>query len=112
MESKLFTVTDRTINIPVIATRLALTRPPHTEEEMLIYKCGYPVNIPTTHCILLTGLAGGRMAYNDPWAWRDRTMHVAHMHICLHWDSLKSGDIVDVPTCLGELSVQEVVDPR
>jgi hypothetical protein len=38
----------------------------------------------------------------DPWAWGDRTFHVAHRWLSEHWDAFASGGVVDVEYILGE----------
>ena len=94
LESKTFEVLDRMTFIPVVATRVASIDP---RDCVLLAWAGF--RDPDT--ILLCHLSSGRATY-DPYAWGDRTLKTAHLHIQKHWHDLRSGDVVDVEFVLGE----------
>jgi hypothetical protein len=61
----------------------------------------------TTPCVFLITLATQRCAY-DPFFWGDRTMTAAHLFILNNWESLASGDVVDVEFIKGERPTKKV----
>jgi|SRR6187455_1740743 len=104
MEVKLLEVRDRATFIAVIAIRLAFRS---GEEHFLLRRAGYAVeqiepelkgNEPY---ILFAPLDGGRLEY-DPFKQPNRTMSRAHFHAVNNWDTLTSGDVVDVEFIAGE----------
>ena len=76
-------------------------------QRYLLRRCGYPCDGRPNICITHLS-ASGRPAWNDPYAWGDRTYQVAHHYIIDHWDDLKDGDVVDVEYILGETATKKV----
>lgn len=68
----------------------------------LLRRCGYACDGRPN--IMITYLAGGRRADNDPYGWeyQGRTFQVAHKWIIENWADLRDGDVVDVQFILGE----------
>jgi hypothetical protein len=96
MEVKLFEVRDRATFIPVLAIRLSADR---GVDRWLLARAGYGRS-PENY-VLLSRLRGGEINY-DTYEWGDRTMATAHRFISENWQSLESGDVVDVEFILGE----------
>lgn len=108
LEAKLFEVRDKGTFLPVLAVGCWAPQGPEDrreEECYLLARSGYgttPWGQYENGLVMLVDLTGGRRAEYDPYAWADRTFHVAHTHIMANWRTLRSGDVVDVETCLGE----------
>ena len=96
IETKLFELRDEATFIPIIASAMRSDEP---REAWLLRRSGYA---PNTTLILLTTLDGGRNAEYDPYAWGGRTFPNAHYYITREWPALKSGQVIDVRTILGE----------
>ncbi len=103
LECKTFELRDRNTFIPVVAVCCAIDSNviAMTEaDRYLLRRAGYGRG---DDCILFTRLdAHNAKANYDPYAWGDRTFHVAHLHAYVHWHDLKSGDVLDVEYLLGE----------
>lgn len=102
MEVKLFELRDSATFVPVLCVKLT---PGIESERYLLGRSGYG-SAPSDQSkfVLMTGLAGGsdRMTC-DPYDWGDnRTRQIAHNHIIENWDSLQSGQVIDVEFLLGE----------
>lgn len=54
----------------------------------------------------LRGGVNGR-AHDDPYEWGDRTYKTAHLYIATNWDTLKTGDVVDVEKIIESQSNQD-----
>ena len=125
MESMLFEVLDRNTFIPVIATQMRPMRyefitpemfagpsgipnegdvaysEKKTKETYLMCRAGYGFDPPW--CIFLAPITGGREAHFDCYDWAgNRTLKNAHHFIEQNWDTLRSGDVIDVEFILGE----------
>lgn len=98
MEVKLLEIRDRATFIPVLAVNANSDEP---KEEYLLRRCGYP-NDQRPNIIITSLDASGRPASNDPYAWGGRTFPVAHNYIIERWNSITTGDVVDVEFILGE----------
>lgn len=94
--AKFLELRDSMTFIPVIAIDCGVSGEDYNT-DYLLGRAGYG-----GRAILLTGLSGGKKAECDPYAWKDRTFQVAHDWIHLHWDTLNSGDVIDVQFILGE----------
>jgi hypothetical protein len=69
----------------------------------MAWRFGYRTASESTPVILVTDMNNPhRGCKNDPYDWGDRTFQIAHDYIEKHWDSLKSGDLIDVLFILGE----------
>ena len=95
IETKLFEIRDRNTFIPAIGIEMDCS-------HWLMRRAGYG-----ERCILFTRIGGGGNAEYDPYNWvGSRTMKVAHHHIDQNWDTLKSGDLIDV-----EFILKETLEP-
>jgi len=122
MEVKLFEIRDAGTFMPVMAVKLApryeLDMPNrenvthvYERELYLLRRAGYSaeqIDLNHQSCasqpyIILCKLDGVEAQY-DPYGWqtRARTIPVAHAHMIEHWDSLASGDVIDVQYIVGE----------
>lgn len=110
MTVKLFEIRDRATCIPAMAVHLRNRTP---AEFFLLRRAGYSAEQiggreeDHERYVVLMKLDGERSTY-DPFAWGDRTMHVAHLHIVEKWHTLESGDVVDVQFILGETKAPKV----
>lgn len=101
MSVKLFEVRDRATFIPVMAIR----PDGRTEEEKyLLSRSGWTDPCAT----ILIALNTGDRCQSDPYEWRNRTLQTAHLFIEAQWDSLTSGEVVDVEFVLGEVTEPKV----
>ena len=98
MQTKLFEIRDRATLIPVLAVNCDTSM--DQREWWLLRKAGYACD--GNNIVLLSNLCGGTVINYDPFNWSDRTYATAHEFITEHWDSLRSGDVVDVEFILGE----------
>lgn len=100
---KLFEVRDRATCIPIIAVRLHFGS---KKEQWLAARAGYTPVSRQGYFVLVGLLAGDFPLRWDPNRWSDpgyrRTLKFAHEYIRDHWDTLTSGDVVDVEFILGE----------
>lgn len=100
---KLFEVRDAATCIPVMAVRLGLGS---KKEQWLTWKAGYGPRPEHAGYVLVSPLCGDYAMRWDPNRWSDagfrRTLKFAHEYIRDHWDTLTSGDVVDVEFILGE----------
>jgi hypothetical protein len=87
---KLFEVRDRATFIPVMAVLV-------NNGEWLFRRAGFG-SMPMVY---LTHLTSNTCQY-DPFAWTNRTMKTAHLHITENWDALPHGAVIDVEYVLGE----------
>lgn len=97
-ETKMFELRDRATFIPIIATRMCMSKNPR--ESWLMRRAGYDI-FSEEPCVLLARLNGGPACY-DPYDYGDRTFHTAHKYITENWEALGSGAVVDVQFILGE----------
>lgn len=99
MICKTFEIRDSMTFIPAMGIQLL---PACMGDRALIARAGYGVS-PSEQGehIVLVRLSDCKAA-NDPYDWSDRTMKAAHNHIINNWDSLSSGDLIDVEFILGE----------
>ena len=105
MEIKCFEVLDRATLIPVICIKLA------TEiliEQKILRQAGFSTH-PFNACILYVHLAGRRNEW-DPYNWADRTNTTAHKYIKENWNTLISGDVIDVEWIKGETKTKNKSD--
>lgn len=98
MTLKLLEIRDAATFIPVAALRLDSIGA--TDQELwLLGRSGFRHG---SEAVFLMKLQTGGGEY-DPFAWKgSRTMPVAHQYIEQHFNSLQSGDVVDVEFILNE----------
>ena len=94
---KFLEIRDAGTFIPAVAVDCSLTG--NSFDDYLLRRAGYHGG---GRLILLTALFGGRRAEYDPYAWGDRTWHVAHLYVTKHWDSIFDAEVIDVEHILGE----------
>lgn len=105
MEIKMLEIRDRATFIPALAIRLGS----RTEQERyLLARAGFG-RAPEDHrtYVILMRWNTNRAEY-DPFEWGDRTMRAAHHHLRGYWDSIKSGDVIDVEYIMGATSKPKV----
>jgi hypothetical protein len=96
MKTKLFELRDRATFVPVLAVKMVSQ---DEAEQYLLRRSGYGPD----QSVLLTGLDGGLdKSTCDPFDWPNRTRHEAHKYIANNFDSLESGQVIDVEFILGE----------
>lgn len=103
METKILEVRDAATFIPVLATAMKSDNP---IENWYLKRTGYPENHPL---IMIAPMYGGKAEYG-PYKWGEspRTLFIAHKYIEENWNSLKTGDVVDVEWILGERDTPKV----
>lgn len=109
METKTFELRDRGTFIPVVAINCNLANEAdhylNPSDYYLLRRAGYSTGF---RCILFGRLEGGSNFEYDPFDWGDRTFQVAHNYITAHWDSLRSGEVIDVEFILNETQTIKV----
>lgn len=112
----MFEVRDRDTFIPVIATKLSpssrwnmgIEMPELKAEKFLLESAGYKDN---RAYILLSKIEGGSCKSNyTPFGWDKndgRTMFCAHEFIEKNFDSLESGEVIDVEYLLHETKTKK-----
>lgn len=106
MTSKTFEIRDRGTFIPVLAIRLD----PATEaDRFLISRAGYG-KTPELQAgyILMIKLIDASKSNYDPYKWTDPELREAHLHIRANFDSLPTGDVIDLEFLRGETSVKKL----
>lgn len=102
MQCKTFELRDSGTFVPVLAIKL---EPGCEEDRYLLGRTGYGTDPKVqSKYVLMCGLSGGEDKITcDPYDWgENRTRHFAHKYIIEHFDSLKSGEVIDVEFILGE----------
>jgi len=101
MKLLLLEIRDRATFIPVFAMKMM---PATSIEEYLLLKTGYGYDLPL---VLLGRIEGGSTEYT-PDSWNDRTFTTAHKYITENFDSMQTGDVVDVEFILGETTTKKI----
>lgn len=91
MRKKYFEIRDRLTFIPAVAFTVS------RGQSWLAGRAGYG----DLSQVVLVRLSDLQTNY-DPFAWGGRTMPTAHKYIQDHWESLESGDLIDVEFIRGE----------
>jgi len=100
METKLFELRDRATFIPIFAMQMGS----EVGSERWLLSCGgYGMDNPL---IMVGRLQGGPSNYNY-YNWSDRTFSTAHKYIAKNFDSLETGDVIDVEFILGETKAKK-----
>jgi hypothetical protein len=90
MITKTIEIRDRHTLVPALAIQVS------GEDGYLCRRAGFG-----NPMVYLLKLATQECRY-DPWAWGDRTLKTAHLHIAEYFDDLADGAVVDVEFLLGE----------
>lgn len=100
MIAKIFEVRDRGTFIPVVAIKI---QPANEKERYLAGRVGYGrTQVEQSRFVLLARLeAKGEVTY-DPYGWKGRTLHEAHLWLNDHFDEVETGAVIDVEFILGE----------
>nr|BDD48358.1 hypothetical protein 33 [Candidatus Omnitrophota bacterium] len=105
---KAFELRDRATFIPMVAIK---TMPSNEEERYLLARAGYGrMQEDQSKYIIMGDLNAAKFEY-DPYFWDNRTRQTAHKWLIENFDSMKSGDVIDVEYILGE-SVSPKVSER
>ena len=107
MICKTFELRDAGTFVPVLAIKL---EPGCEEDRYLLGRSGFGSNTTTqSKYVLMCALAGGegRITYDHHGWGANRTRIVAHKHIIENFDSLKSGEVIDVEFLLGERPIKK-----
>ena len=98
METKLFELRDHGTFIPLLCIKPSDTNGTAFEAKMA-WRYGYK----NSRAVIVTHLSVPQRGCKNDWSeWGDRTYAVAHKHIEENWDTLKTGDLIDVRVLLGE----------
>lgn len=103
MQVKLFEVRDSGTFIPMIAIQLSSR---NEAERFLLSRAGYG-RTQFDQYVLFAGLEGGKICY-DQYDWGNRTRATAHDYIITNFDSLESGEVIDVQFILGETPTKKI----
>jgi hypothetical protein len=96
LDNKVLEIRDSATCIPVLAIRMLAKN--GIQNYYIHGRMGYPKDGSAIAVIQLNDCDGNC----DPYAWRGRTMPVAHHFIYDHFDELSDGDVIDVEFILGE----------
>jgi hypothetical protein len=102
-EVKFFEIRDKGTNIPAFGVKLIPCD--FTDDERYCFEHGGWGNM--SEALYLTRICGADTQYSPfgkHWPDGSRTMQVAHEYIEANWDTLTSGQVVDVRVILGEAS--------
>lgn len=92
---KFLEVRDYATLVPVMAV---IMHSNNQKEQAVIASAGFSRG---SHLVMMQSLLG-KVSNYDYVSWGDRTLQLAHKYIQENWDSLSSGDVVDVEYILGE----------
>ena len=96
LKTKMFEVRDRGTYIPVAAVKLVTD---DISEEYMLRRAGYSNYYPAVIVIRVDNVE----AHNDAYDWTgSRTLKEAHVYIAKNFDTLTTGDVIDVEFILGE----------
>jgi len=107
MQTKYFEMRSPGTCVPLIATRVMTVSYNMLSDEVservykLLKRAGYGQG--SQNLVLITFLIGSVKAEYDPYKWPTNDMRIAHIYIEENWDSLKTGDLIDVEKILGKL---------
>ncbi len=108
MQIKLFEVRDRSTFMPCMVIKLGFKG---EAEAWLLRRAGYGPDYrifdeAREGFFLFHPLETNRIEW-DYCAWEGRTLPTVHGYVKSNWDTLQSGDILDVEFILGETSVKK-----
>lgn len=97
---KVFELRDKMTFIPIVAIKLV----PHSVSEgYLCQRSGWNINPP--HPVMISRLAGGDELMIERY---DRTFGEALKYVTENFDTLTSGDVIDIEFILGETTEKKV----
>lgn len=96
--SKLFEIRDHGTCIPALAIKIDVNAASSAKERWLLIRAGFG---PSSSSIYLIDLCAQRANY-DAYNWGNRTMQAAHLMLEDDYDTLNSGDLIDVRVLLNE----------
>jgi len=101
MDVKTFEIRDEATFIPVVAVCCC---DPNEADQYLLDRAGY--GFPFDQLVFVSKISGGfcQMQF-EPHDWNSNTMTVAHKHIIDMWETLNSGDVIDVEFLLDKTEV-------
>lgn len=99
MRSKHIEIRDRGTFIPALIFKLD---PQCEAERYLMARAGYGTKMEDQRDYVFLMRADDCKAYCDPAQWGDRTMATAHFYAQEHFETINSGDVVDVEFILKE----------
>lgn len=100
MEVKLFELRDKSTFVPVMAIKLSSR---NEAERYLLSRSGYgKSNFDQQRYVLMAGLQDDKITYDQHNWGLNRTRQVAHDYIISNFDSLESGQVIDVQFILKE----------
>lgn len=99
--SKLFEIRDHGTCIPALAIKIDVNAVWSAKERWLLRRAGFG---PSNSSIYLIDLCNQKANY-DPYNWGNRTMQAAHIMLEDDYDTLSSGDLIDVRVLLNEAIV-------
>ena len=103
---KALEIRDRATFIPVMAILMTpdFSTDAYIPEKYLLRRSGFSLDDPSIVLCRMECSGVDRNATYDPYSWGgvSRTMPVAHDYIIKNFDSLNSGDVIDVEFILGE----------
>lgn len=115
MNIKLLEVRDRATCITCYAFKLcpfdgsqiraAILNRDEMREEYLLKRAGFN---PDDGLIVLGSLSDRMKAQYDMYEWGDRTFQTIHQYLIDNWDSVQSGDVLDVEFILGEVDKPKI----
>lgn len=105
METKLFEVRDSGTFLSVICIKLL---PTNDAERFLLSRAGFGKEEAQQGLFMLYSSLQDDKIHYDPVDWGNRTRLISHQYIQEHWDSLNSGDVIDVQFILGETIQKKV----
>jgi hypothetical protein len=104
MRTKALEIRDEGTFIPVLAIEMSAE---NDSQAYLLERSGYnPEEAPLIAITTLRTKNEG-ITY-DPYDWRNRTWHTAHLFITKNWSRLWDGDVIDVQFILGETKTQKL----
>lgn len=96
MKCKIFEIRDRSTCLAVTAMQMHSTE---EAEKYLLARAGFPSDGYAT--VVLTNLETFESTY-DAYKWDNRSLREAHKYIQQNFNSLESGDVIDIEYILGE----------
>lgn len=98
MEVKLFELRDHGTFIPLLCIK-----PSYDVLDSFVARMVWRYGYKDSRAVIVLHMGSPeRGCQSDPYGWNDRTFTTAHAHVEANWESLKTGDLLDVRVILGE----------